>query len=199
MESQTHKRGGRPTKYKEEYVDALIDYFEDFAREPYTREVIERSTITKKNGDVIVNEKYKLVSKTLPTLFDFSRQIDVAYRTVYRWATEREGIAPADGEPDQRPYRYPEFRQAYNTRVEYQTQFLASVGLSGAAPSIFAIFTSKNVIGWRDAVEQRLVDGKGKDVRPGYILLPKRLNDEEVAQEYSEAVQDLVSSGESKN
>lgn len=191
MESQTHKRGGRPTKYKEEYVDALIEYFETFAREPYTREVIERSTITKKNGDVIVTEKFKLVSKTLPTLFDFARQIEVAYGTVNRWANERIGPEPEDLDQDKRPYRYPEFREAYNTRVAYQTQFLASVGLSGAAPSIFAIFTSKNVIGWRDKNEVGFTDGAGKDVKPQYIVLPRRMSDSEVEQEYATAVQQL--------
>lgn len=193
MESQTHNRGGRPTKYKEEYVDALIEYFETFAREPYIKEVIERSTITKKNGDVIVTEKFKLVSKTLPTLFDFGRQIGVSYSTVNRWANGRVGEAPQDLDQDKRPYLYPEFREAYNTRVGYQTQFLASVGLSGAAPSIFAIFTAKNVIGWRDKNELGLTDANGKDVKPQYVVLPRRKSDEEVQQEYTDAVESLPS------
>lgn len=193
MASQTHSKGGRPTSYRPEYPEALIKYFESFVQEPFTKEVIEKITeyYNDKGGGGIKREieKYKFVAKRLPTLFGFAREIGVHYATVNRWATAKKGKKPPDG-PDLRPFLYPEFREAYNTREAYQTEYLTAVGLGGTAPSIFAIFTAKNVIGWRDTQDSRFVDGAGKDRPvPSYIILPKRLTDEEAQMEYNESQQ----------
>lgn len=189
MASQTHSKGGRPTKYDEKYVAELLEYFETFVDEPFTKEVMrsEKNFYDEAHGGGVKSERveYKFVSKRLPTLFGFARKIGVNYTTVYRWAEERIGKAPEEGETDRRPYKYPEFRNAYKSRVLYQTEFLTAVGLGGIAPAPAYIFTAKNVIGWRDAVDQRLVDKDGKDrAGSGYIVLPPMKSPEEAAKDY---------------
>lgn len=190
MASQTHSKGGRPTKYDEKYVDELIEYFESFVDQPFTKEVMREETTfdPKSGGKKSHRVEFKFVSKRLPTLFGFARKIGVDYSTVYRWAEGRVGKAPADDEPDRRPYQYPEFRNAYKRRVLYQTEFLTAVGLGGIAPAPAYIFTAKNILGWRDTVEQRLVDKDGKDrASAGYVLLPTRRTDAEAQADFEAA------------
>lgn len=179
-------KGGRPSKYRPKYAEELIAHFEAYLAEPFTREMVKHTTITSKNGNVIDTEEYKLVAKPLPSLFLFARSIGCAYFTVYRWATQKLGDEPDQGMPDNRPYRYPEFSEAYKTRVQYQEAYLSTVGLGSIANPAYAIFTAKNVLGWRDTQDQRFVDNEGNAMTPGYIVLPRRLNAEEAAREYAE-------------
>lgn len=188
MARQTPKKTGRPTKYRPEYAEALIEHFESYLREPYTREVIKETLITRKDGSTYETTDYKLVAKPLPSLFTFARTIEVAYFTVYRWANERVGEAPTDGEVDERPFLYPEFSEAYKTRIHYQEAYLSAVGLPGIANPAYAIFTAKNVIGWRDSVDQRFIDKDGNAVTPSYIVLPRRLDASETAVEYADHI-----------
>lgn len=184
MGSQTQSKGGRPTKYDEKYVDELIAYFEEFVDQPFTKEVMreERTFYDSKGGGGEKSHRveYKFVGKRLPTLFGFARKIGVSYMTVWRWAEERVGKEPAEGEKDTRPYRYPEFRYAYKLRMHYQQEFLTALGLGGIAPPAAYVFTAKNILGWRDAIDNRFVDDKGKTVAPpGYVLLPQRKTEDE--------------------
>lgn len=176
MASQTHSKGGRPSRYDEKYVDALIEYFEDFLKEPYTLIPI-RTEKTYYASGVLKAERveHKTVAKPLPTLFGFARSIGISFSTVENWPVARMGPKPPEGEKDTRPYRYPAFRSAYKSRVHYQQEYLTTVGLGGVAPPAAYIFTAKNVLGWRDALENRFVNGEGKDVAAaGYVLLPTR-------------------------
>lgn len=191
MERQTHSRGGRPTKYDEKYVDDLIVFFENFVDEPFTKEIIreEKSFYDADHGGGVKssNVEYKFVSKRLPTLFGFARKIGVDYTTVYRWANGRDGKQPAKGDPDRRPYKYPEFRKAYNMHVAYQTEFLTAIGLGGIAPAAAYVFTAKNVLGWRDAMDQRFIDKHGNTIAgPTYVLLPQRKTEAEADAEYTQ-------------
>lgn len=182
MRGQPHSKGGRPTKYDEKYVDDLIAYFEEFVDQPFTKEVIREETTfyEKTGGKKAQRVEFKFVGKRLPTLFGFARKIKVNYTTVYRWAEERIGKRPADGEKDKRPYKYPEFRNAYKSRILYQTEFLTALGLGGIAPPAAYVFTAKNVLGWRDAIDQGFIGENGKRVAPpGYVLLPTRKTEEE--------------------
>lgn len=186
MASQTHARGGRPTKYDSKYVDQLIEYFEKFVDEPFTKEVIrEQISYYEKTGGVKNKHvEYKFIGKRLPTLFGFARGIGVNYTTVFRWSNERVGKKPEEEEKDTRPYKYPEFRNAYKARVHYQTEFLTALGLGGIAPPAAYVFTAKNVIGWRDAMDQRFVDKDGNDRKGGgYVLLPTRVPEGEATDE----------------
>lgn len=189
MGSQTQSKGGRPTKYDEKYVGELIAYFEEFVDQPFTKEVIreETSFYDSKGGGGKKSHRveYKFIGKRLPTLFGFARKIGVTYTTVYRWAEGRIGKAPPVGEKDTRPYQYPEFRNAYKSRVHYQTEFLTALGLGGIAPPAAYVFTAKNVLGWRDAIDQGFIGENGKRVAPpGYVLLPPRKTDQEAEEEF---------------
>lgn len=122
------KPPGRPTDYRPEYAQILIDYF---SVEPY-REIM-RQTITK-SGDVIevpVNE-----ANDFPTLAGFAIKIGVCRDTLLEWSKV-----------------HPEFSGAYKRCKDYQENFLAINGNKGLINQPFGIFTAKNVIGWRDKVD----------------------------------------------
>ncbi|MBF1042296.1 MAG: hypothetical protein HXL04_01190 [Candidatus Nanosynbacter sp.] len=126
---------GQPTKYKPEYCQQLIDYF---SIEPL--EVI-------KEQEIIGPEGGKYVSRRLPQRFPwfegFARSIGVHRNTLKNWCAE-----------------YPEFAEAYETAKDLQREFIVDVALSGAAPPSFAIFTMKNVCGWRDERDLKLKKAK---------------------------------------
>ena len=126
---------GQPTKYKPEYCQQLIDYF---SIEPL--EIIREQEITDTEGD-------KYISRRLPQRFPwfegFARKIGVHRNTLKNWCNE-----------------HPEFAEAYDTAKDLQREFIVDVALSGAAPPSFAIFTMKNVCGWRDERDLKLRKAK---------------------------------------
>lgn len=126
---------GQPTKYKPEYCQQLIDYF---SIEPL--EIIREQEITGTEGG-------KYVSRRLPQRFPwfegFARKIGVHRNTLKSWCAE-----------------HPEFAEAYDTAKDLQREFIVDVALSGAAPPSFAIFTMKNVCGWRDERDLKLRKAK---------------------------------------
>ena len=126
---------GQPTKYKPEYCQQLIDYF---SIEPL-KIVAEQKIIGPEGG--------KYVSRRLPQRFPwfegFARKIGVHRNTLKNWCAE-----------------HPEFAEAYDTAKDLQREFIVDVALSGAAPPSFAIFTMKNVCGWRDERDLKLRKAK---------------------------------------
>ena len=126
---------GQPTKYKPEYCQQLIDYF---SIEPL--EIIREQ-------EIIGAEGGKYVSRRLPQRFPwfegFARKIGVHRNTLKNWCAE-----------------HPEFAEAYDTAKDLQREFIVDVALSGAAPPSFAIFTMKNVCGWRDERDLKLKKAK---------------------------------------
>lgn len=126
---------GQPTKYKPEYCQQLIDYF---SIEPL--EIIREQEITDTDGG-------KYISRRLPQRFPwfegFARKIGVHRNTLKNWCAE-----------------HPEFAEAYDTAKDLQREFIVDVALSGAAPPSFAIFTMKNVCGWRDERDLKLKKAK---------------------------------------
>nr|DAX81331.1 MAG TPA: Terminase small subunit [Caudoviricetes sp.] len=126
---------GQPTKYKPEYCQQLIDYF---SIEPL--EIIREQ-------EIVGTEGGKYVSRRLPQRFPwfegFARKIGVHRNTLKNWCAE-----------------HPEFAEAYETAKDLQREFIVDVALSGAAPPSFAIFTMKNVCGWRDERDLKLKKAK---------------------------------------
>lgn len=126
---------GQPTKYKPEYCQQLVDYF---SIEPL--EIIREQEITDTEGG-------KYISRRLPQRFPwfegFARKIGVHRNTLKNWCAE-----------------HPEFAEAYDTAKDLQREFIVDVALSGAAPPSFAIFTMKNVCGWRDERDLKLKKAK---------------------------------------
>ena len=86
----------------------------------------------------------------------FACNIGVTRDTLYEWSTAKN---------DDESLKYPEFSYAYKKAKEYQEANLVEGTLSGAYQQAFAIFTAKNVLGWRDKTEQELTGTNGGPVR----------------------------------
>jgi hypothetical protein len=136
---------GRPTLYRPEYCEQLLDYF---SIKPY--EVLE---ITDNQGQV---KERKPVPNLFPTLARFAVNIGVTRDTLYEWST---------AENEDGSIKYPEFSYAYKKAKEYQEANLVEGTLSGAYQQTFAIFAAKNILGWRDKTEQELTGAGGGPVR----------------------------------
>lgn len=124
--------GGRPSEYREEYCERIVKFFDV---EPFVREEYKDS-----NG----SERTRLIPNRLPTLARFAAELDVDRSTLAEWANKTD----AGG-----ALVYPKFSRAYKRAKDYQEAFLAEGGLAGAFETPFAIFTAKNVIGWKDKQE----------------------------------------------
>jgi hypothetical protein len=141
----TASRGkGRPTLFKEEYAQQLLDFFNI---EPF-REV----EYTDSQGNLKGRES---VPNKFPTLARFAVNIGVTRDTLYEWSTAKK----EDGE-----LKHPDFSYAYKKAKEYQEALLVEGTLGGAYQQAFAIFTAKNVLGWRDKTEQELTGAGGGPV-----------------------------------
>ena len=135
-------RLGRPTKYREELVTMLLEYF--------SQPPIKTITTVDKEGNTVE----KTVPAMFPTLARFAANIGVTTETLHDWATAKN----PDG-----THRNPSFSYAYKKAKDLQQANLVEGTLAGAYNSTFAIFTAKNVLGWRDKVEQEIT---GKDGAP---------------------------------
>ena len=114
---------GRPTEYKPEFAEMLLEYF---AIEP-----------TKIEQRIIEGVECEVqVTNPLPTLAGFACQIGFHRGTLWDWSE-----------------KYPEFADAYKKAKDHQERILAENGLMGRYEKAFAIFTAKNVIGWKDKVD----------------------------------------------
>ena len=115
---------GAPSKYKESFVEELEEYFDI---EPY-EERLEK--VITKDG---VYEIPKDVANDFRTLSGFAKKIGVTRKTLYEWEKN-----------------YPEFGKAMDMARDSQERFIVVNGLKSLINSTFAIFTAKNVLGWRD-------------------------------------------------
>lgn len=128
----TKNKGGRPTKYKDEYCQGIIDFFN---REPFDvvkgvddegKEVV----LTDKNGNAV------MMPCKLPTFEGFAIQLGVSRQTLHNWLDEN-----------------PEFLDAYARAKDCQKEILVQNGLLGNYEKTFAIFTAKNVTDMREKQE----------------------------------------------
>ena len=92
------------------------------------------------------DDRGNVVAGHFPTLARFASKIGVHRETLLEWAK-----------------RYPEFADAYKKAKDLQESNLIEGTLAGAYQPSFAIFTAKNVLGWRDKTEQEIT---GKDGAP---------------------------------
>lgn len=137
---------GRPSSYKEEYVDELIRFFD--------QSVYTIKTTYDKDG----NEKTEKVLNPFPTLARFATKVGVTRETLHDWATQKL----PDGE-----LRYPEFAYAYKRAKDFQEALLVEGAIGGMYQANFSIFTAKNVLGWRDKMEQEITGADGAPLLSG--------------------------------
>ena len=139
-QEQTKRPVGRPTLYKPEYVEQLIEFFD---KEPF-----EHVPGIDKAG----NEKMEMVPAKFPTLARFATKIGVTRDTLYEWSTAKN---------DDETLKYPEFSYAYKRAKDFQEAILVEGAMAGAFTPSFSIFTAKNVLGWKDKTEQEITGADG--------------------------------------
>lgn len=192
------KGGGRPSKYKPKFCEEMIKHF---SIDPYKKETMESSTEYFANGAIKKkNEKFKLVPNKLPTFFNFARSIDVSHEALHRWRDARIGKFEKDETDtgkDDRPFKYPEFRVAYNAVKQLQKEFLMELGLAGASPPASFIFVAKNITDMRDKIEVP-TDDQGNPVT-GFIVLPQRMSAKDAEKEHTESGGNKINFLEPKN
>lgn len=142
---------GRPSLYKSEFADDLVKFFDV--------EAYREMPIYDKEGEVI---GMKPIPNKFPTLARFACKCGVTRDTLYEWSTATN----EDGS-----LKHPEFSYAYKKAKEFQESILVEGAMAGAFQANFSIFTAKNVLGWRDKVEQELSGPGGVELKTGFTLV----------------------------
>jgi|SRR3990167_939027 len=132
-----NKPRGRPTKYDPKYCEEILKYFDI---EPHFETPV---VTTYKDGTT--KEEVKFIPADLPTLAGFAVSIKVHRDTLNKWSEVHK-----------------EFSDAIMRAKECQERILVTNGLKGLYNSVFAVFTAKNVLGWRDRSETDITSGGEK-------------------------------------
>lgn len=157
--------GGAPTKYKVEFAEMLVNYFQGYIQEVY----LDREYYDVKSRDIdnygqprpdsdgikrglVKRESHKVIGSVFPTLERFSCMIGVERNTLRVWAEEvyKEDyhIVNLRGK-----LKRPEFSSAYTRAVQMQEAILIEWAMDGRFNSQFAIFLAKNRFGYTDKTE----------------------------------------------
>lgn len=123
---------GRPTKFKEQYAQDLLSYFDTAPYIEKTKQVVSYGAVI----EIAFNE-----ANDFPTIAGFAISIGVHRDTLLEWSNAKD---------EKGDLKYPEFSGAYKQAIQFQERYLVVNGLKGLVNSPFAIFTAKNVLGWRD-------------------------------------------------
>ena len=118
---------GRPPKYRPEYAQQLIDFFETY-------------------GEDQVQPDGSVVPGRMPTLARFATMVGVTQITLRNWADAIDSFT------DER--MYPDFFTAYYQAAEYQAAAMTEGYTSGrfANPG-FGVLIAKNLLAWRDKLD----------------------------------------------
>ncbi len=122
-------KGGRPTKYKEEYCAGIIEYFN----------LPPQQTVYKKTyyaDGTLKSEEPVILAEQLPTFQGFADSIGVHFDTLNQWCKD-----------------YPEFSEAYARAKQLQEKIWLVNGMGGQYNSQFAQFFGKNCLGYKDKTE----------------------------------------------
>ncbi len=121
------KGEGRPSKYKPEYCQEIIKYFD-----------IEHYKIIqiKTKGKNFEKIEEKEVANSLQFISGFARKIDVNVDTLREWKAN-----------------HPEFSAAFTRAKELQHEMMVNNASKGLYNPNFLIFAMKNMHEWRDRTE----------------------------------------------
>lgn len=122
------KSVGRPTKYKKEYCEEMLKFFNI----PHTR--IEYKTKLDKNGDIKEIEIER--PNSLPTFEKFACNINVCVDTLHEWKKVHQ-----------------EFSEAYRQCQQLQKDMLIDLGMLGLYNAPFTQFVAKNITDMKDKQE----------------------------------------------
>ncbi len=151
------------SKYKSEFAQRILDFFSIPAG---TWEHVENA-----KGEVQVIRR----ANDLPLYESFARSIGVSHATLLNWTH----ASNPDGS-----LKYPEFAAAYKACKDDQTRILVENGLQGGYTPSFAIFTAKNILGWRDA---QVHEHHNRGNRPAQAITDK-MTPQEAAAAYAETL-----------
>lgn len=153
-ENQENKRGvGRPSKFEPRFAERLIAFFD---QPPYEEKT--KTIFTRRGDKVEINYD---APTDFPTLASFAISIGVHRDSLHEWAN-------AKNEKGQLINR--EFSDAYKRARDFQERYLTTNGLKGIISQPFAIFTAKNVLGWKD--KQEITNPDGSLAPQVHIILP---------------------------
>lgn len=99
------------------------------------------------------NGGYKEDGDVWPTKAGFALKMRLSDETLNEWTK-----------------KYPEFSAAYKDAAKAQEQLLVRGGLDNKFNASFAIFTAKNVLGWRDRQDEK--DQNSTTINVGVVVLP---------------------------
>lgn len=86
------KKRGQPTKYKPEYCQTAIDFFDVPPYEDVKIPHYDKNGKKDEDGNpVVVWEDIKRMPNKLPTLVGFAREIGVCYATLFNWMDPEHG------------------------------------------------------------------------------------------------------------
>ena len=125
---------GRPTKYKPEFVEQILEFF-SLEKDSYRESVNNQGTV-------------QMVPRRMPTLERFSYKIGVDPSTLRDWANSTN---------DENAPCYPEFSAAYARAKNCQMAYILEAGVVGALNGSFLNLFMKNAHGWSDKVEQETI------------------------------------------
>lgn len=123
-------KGGRPSKYRPEFCQLLIDFMSGKGEDVVKPIVVDKEIVQHKLGE-------------LPNFFeDFAVKIGVHVGTLEEWRKE-----------------HPAFYEAYKIAKDIQLSRMVKGSISGTYNSSASIFALKNIAGWRDKQEVSGPDG----------------------------------------
>lgn len=111
----------------------------------YCEEIVEYFRRPPYREVTLPNGSTQTVPNVFPTMARYADSIGVCDETLQIWAAA-----------------HPDFFDAYKTAKKLQEAALQEGALSGAYHGSFAIFTAKNVCGWRDEKDLNLANKQGE-------------------------------------
>lgn len=146
MANKKKHPGGRPSKYTPAMCASIVKFFDI---EPVIHKDV---TVTLPGGGTM--EKTISEAVDMPFLTDWCHSVGITRETMNQWVV-----------------KYPEFAAAHQRAKELQEKILVTNGLQDRYNCSFAIFTAKNILGWRDKQDHELTGKDGKDL-PAVVFLP---------------------------
>jgi hypothetical protein len=149
-------RGGRPVKYYPKIIAEMIKYFN----------ISPGKDVEVENSKGIMQSVRHAAD--FPTKSGFAISVGLDRSTLNQWSKE---VFP-EGHESEGDLKYPEFSHAYKSIIDYQKHILITNGLKGGYQANFAIFTAKNVLGWRDNKDIKLSGDKDNPLQLTQIYIP---------------------------